>query len=104
MMRKRWILSGAAVVALLAALAGIGYAAGSGSRSAVAPTNTGVAGPMMTARDVMHDSPGMRAMHDRMPAALRAQCDAIYEQMDEMMGGSGMMGGLMASHHPTTEG
>jgi hypothetical protein len=103
MMGKRWILSGAAVVALLAASAGIGYAAG-GSRSAVASTDTRVAGHMMKACDAMHDSPEMQAMYGRMPAALRAQCDAIHEQMDEMMGGSGMMGGLMATHHPTTEG
>ena len=60
-----------------------------------------------------------QAMHDQMPAVLQARCDAMHEQMDQMMGsgmmggsgsgsglmtGSGMSGGSMADHHPSTEG
>lgn len=111
-MTKRWIVSGVAVGALLAATAGIAYAAGSGSENA----NTPVVSQMVAACDATHDSPGMQAMHDRMPAALQAQCDAMHDQMSSMMGGSGMMsgsgmmggsgatGGSMGSHHPSTEG
>jgi hypothetical protein len=29
----------------------------------------------------MHDSPGMRAMHERMPADHQARCDQLHEQM-----------------------
>jgi len=89
-MTKRWIVSGVAVVALFAATAGIAYAAGSGS----AGTNTPGATGMMTACEAMHDTPAMQAMHEHMSAAFQAQCDAMHEQMDGMMGGSGMMGQL----------
>jgi hypothetical protein len=120
-MTKRWIVSGIAVVALLAATAGIAYAAGSGNVSTKMPGASG----MMAACDAMHDTPAMQAMHEHMPAALQARCDAVHEQMDNMMGGSsemdssgmmsgsGMMGGSgttggsmagHASHHPATEG
>lgn len=106
-MTKRWIVSGVAVVALLGATAGIAYAAGSGSAGASTPGANG----LMTACAAMHDTPAMEAMHEHMPAALQAQCDAIHEQMVGMMGDSGMMdgsgmmgGGSMADHHPSTEG
>jgi hypothetical protein len=114
-MTKRWIVSGVTVVALLGATAGIAYAAGSGNANTSVPGAVG----MMTACDAMHDSPAMQAMHEQMPAALQAQCAAMHEQMDSMMGGgSGMMGGSSmmgsagttgsmtghASHHPSTEG
>jgi hypothetical protein len=115
-MTKRWVISGVAVVVtLLGATAGIAYAAGSGS----GPSNeTPVVGQMVAACDAMHDTPAMQAMHDHMPAALQVRCDALHEQMDqmmgsgmmggsEMMGGSGMTGtsgGSMADHHPSTEG
>jgi hypothetical protein len=108
-MTKRWIVSGVAVVALLLmATAGIAYAAGSGSGPSI---ETPSAGQMVAACDAMHDSPAMEAMHDQMPPALQAQCDAMHEQMDQMMGGgsgmmggSGMSGGSMADHHSSTEG
>ncbi len=104
-MRKRRIFAGAVVVALFAATAGIAYAAGSGSRSG---TEGGASSPfvaqMAATCDAMYDSPAMEAMHDQMPAALRARCDAMHEQMDSAMGGSGMMGGSMSSHHSATEG
>lgn len=105
-MTKRWIVSGAVVVALLAVTAGIAYAAGSGGGPSTGPA----AGQMLVGCDAMHDSPGMLAMHDHMPAALQARCDAMHEQMDSMMSGSSMMGGSgktgasMAGHHPSTEG
>lgn len=89
-MTKRWIVSGGAVAALFVATAGIAYAAGTGSTS---PASAPAAGQMFTACDAMHDSPAMEAMHDQMPAVLQARCDAIHEQMDQMMSGSGMTGG-----------
>ena len=109
-MKKRWIVTGVAVVSLVAATAGIAYAAGRGSGTTRPPAAGG-----MAAHDAMHDSPAMQAMHDQMPAALQAKCDALHEQMDQMMagmmGGSGMMGGeagnsgrSMDDHHPSTEG
>lgn len=112
MMTKRWIISGVAVVTLLAATAGIAYAAGRDSGPSI---ETPATGQMVAACDAMHDSPAMQAMHDQMPAVLQARCDAMHEQMDQMMGsgmmggsgmmtGSGMSGGSMADHHPSTEG
>jgi hypothetical protein len=69
---------------------------------------------MATAHDAMHDSAAMQAMHDQMPAALQAKCDALHERMDQMMASmmdgsgmmdrSGMMDGSMADHHMSTEG
>jgi hypothetical protein len=59
---------------------------------------------MWAACDAMHDSAAMEAMLGQMPAALQARCDAMHEHMDQMMGGSGMMGGSMADHHPAAEG
>jgi hypothetical protein len=108
-MRKRWIFSAAVVVVLLAATAGIAYAASRGGGGG----NGNVQGvsQMVATCDAMHDSPWMQAMHDRMPAALQAQCDTMHERMagmmgggSGMMGGAGMMGGSMASHHPSTGG
>ena len=111
-MTKRWIISGVAVVTLLAATAGIAYAAGSGS----GPSGAQVPTQMIAAMDAMHDSPGMEAMHENMPAALQARCDAMHAAMESMMGSSGMMdgsamtkgaattGGSMADHHSSTEG
>jgi hypothetical protein len=89
-MRKRWIVLGVAVAVAVAVTAGIALAA---SRGPAAPTSTGQA--MVQACDVMHDSQAMQQMYGQMPAALRAQCDAMHDQMDQMMGGSGqgMMGG-----------
>ena len=112
-MTKRWIVSGVAVVALLAATAGIAYAARSGSGPSI---ETPAVGQTVAACEAIHDSPVMQAMHDHMPAALQGRCDAMHEQMDQMMGSSGMMsgsgmaggsgmgGGSMADHHPSTEG
>ena len=110
-MKKTWIVTGVAVVSLVAATAGIAFAAGRGTGTSQHPG----AGRMAAAHDAMHDSPAMQAMHDQMPAALKANCDALHEQMDQMMAsmmdGSGMMdgeagntGGSMADHHLSTEG
>jgi len=117
-MKKRRIVTGIAIVPLLAATAGIAFAAGRGSSSG---TKAPIAHQMVAACDAMHDSPARQAMHDRMPAALQASCDAMYEEMDHMvssmMDGSGMISGSsmmdgsaattsgsMADHHPSTEG
>ena len=116
-MRKQWIFAGTVVVALLAATAGIAYAAGSGGEDASGYGNMSVDRQAAVACDAMHDSTVMQATHDQMPVALQAQCDAMHEQMGDMMGGSGMMdgsgmmggsgmmdGGSMASHHPAQGG
>ena len=113
-MKKRWIVTGIAVVSLVAATAGIAFAAGRGSASS---TQAPVSGQVAAAHDAMHDSPGMQAMHDQMPAGLQAECDALHEQMDQMMGSmmggsgmSGMMGGSagtsgsIADHNSSAEG
>lgn len=93
-MRKRWIFLTVAAVAVVALTAGIALAAGLGSQPSTAWQG------MVQACDAMHDSQAMERMHKQMPAALRAQCDAMHEQMDQMMGGRGMMGGGgMADHH-----
>ena len=105
-MKKRWIVSVAAVVALLALTAGVAYAAGSGRGSSAAPATSGIA----VACQAMHDSGGMQAMHDHMPAWLHERCAAMQEQMDQMMADSNMMGGSaaasrsMTGHHPPAEG
>jgi hypothetical protein len=122
-MKKTWIVTGIVVVSLVAATAGIAFAAGRGSGNTRSPA----AGQMAAAHDAMHDSMEMQAMHDQMPAALHAKCEAMHEQMDQMMAsmmsgsgkmsgpgmmsGSGMMdddvgitGGSMADHHSSTEG
>lgn len=98
-MKKSWIITGITIVASLALTAGIAFAAGRGSSS---PTRTAAAGymgtdQMMAAHSAMHDSPAMQAMHDRMPAAQRERCEALHEQMDQMMGSmtSGSMTGGM---------
>lgn len=113
-MKKRWILLGIAIVAVLALTAGIAFAAGRGSGSGTSPVATQ---QMVAGMDAMHDSPAMQKVHAQMPAALRAQCEAMHGQMDQMMSGpgsmmsgSGMTGGAgsemtdgsMASHHSTS--
>lgn len=104
-MMKRWIVSGIAVVALLAVTTGMAYAVGSGSDPATVP----VTGQLSTAYDAMHDSPGMQAIHDHISPAAQAGCDAMHAQMDQMMGNSAMTGdslttgGSMADHHPSME-
>ena len=73
---------------------------------------------MWSTMDAMHDSAAMQQIHEQMPAELRAQCEAMHEQMSQMMGSmsgvsgmggmSGGMGGMTgglgshAAHHPTT--
>jgi len=117
-MRKRWIVLGVGAVAVVALTAGIAFAAGRGSgtptsKSMGSVTSSSTWQGMAQTCDAMHDLPAMEAMRDQMPANLRAQCDAMHEQMGQMMqnmgsmmggsgttGGSGMMGnGGMADHH-----
>src|SRR6266511_2728081 len=119
-MRKRWMLLGVAAAALVALTAGIAFAAGRGSatpssKSTGSVTTVSTWQGMVQTCDAMHDSPAMEAMRDQMPANLQAQCDAMHEQMAEMMQGMGSMmdgsrmiggqgtmsGGSMADHHVT---
>ncbi len=119
-MTKRWIISGVLAAALLTATVGIAYAVGNAD---VSPPEPGTIG-LLAACEAMHDTPAMQAMHEHMPTVLQASCDAMHEQMDQMMGTAGMMGsfgmmgspgmgtasvsgmsgGSMADHHPSTEG
>ncbi len=120
-MRKRWIVLGVGAVGVVALTAGIAFAAGLGSatpasKSTGSFTSSSTWQGMAQTCDAMHDSPAMEAVRDQMPANLRAQCDAMHEQMGQMMqnmgsmmgnsgttSGSGMMGsGGMADHHTTS--
>ncbi len=119
-MKRRWVFTGLAVVVVLALTAGIAFAAGRGTGSGSSAPAKGWS-QMAGACDAMHDTPAMVQMRAHMPAATRAQCEAMHEQMGQMMGGSGMMngtvtgptsvmmggsgsgmmgGGSHASHHP----
>ena len=100
-MRTKWVFLSVAAVLVLGLTAGVAYGVGRQSPTQ-GPTTTGsqvnvsASGWQGKARscEAMHDSPAMQRMHQRMPASLRAQCQATHEQMDQMMSGMGsMMGG-----------
>jgi hypothetical protein len=108
-MKARLISLGVAIGFTLALTLGFVFASGgtapvTGGSGEVLSTN-GAAG-LWTVMDAMHDSPAMEAIHAQMPDDLRAQCDAMHEQMQQMMDGadSGMMGGDMSAHHPESVG
>ncbi len=87
-MKGRWIFVGVAIGIVLSLSLGFAFA----DRSA-APT--GGMGSMFATCNAMHESPAMERMHAQMPAAWRAQCDAMHAQMGQMMGGAGRMGPTM---------
>lgn len=108
-MKARWFAIGL-VVGLAGALTlGFGFAS-----AAPDPTEDQVgraATPgWLEQMDAMHDSSAMQRMHEQMPEEAQAQCDAMHEQMDQMMGqgtmGPGMMGSgaIHAAHHPDVSG
>ena len=97
-MKARWITLGVAIGLVLAFTVGFGFA------SDRTPSNAGASTERWAGMESMHDSAGMRRAHAQMPEELQAQCDAMHEQMDEMMQNGGMMGGDMSSNHPGTLG
>ena len=102
-MRSRWIFVGMA--AGLALVLTVGFAFGSSRSTSAAVDRGGNAGTqtdLWTAMDVMHDSPAMQRIHAQMPEELQALCQAMHEQMRQMMGAGGMISGGMGSHHSGT--
>jgi hypothetical protein len=91
-MKKRWIFTGLAVVAVLALTAGLAFAAGRGTGSGSSTPATGWS-RIVASCNAIHDPPAVAQMWAHMPAAAQAQCEAMHEQMGRMMNGSGMMGG-----------
>jgi hypothetical protein len=91
-MNKRWVFMGVAVIAVLALTAGVAFAAGRGAGSGSSNPTTSWS-QMVATCDAMHASPSMAQMRAYMPAVARAQCEAMHEQMGQMMNGSGMMNG-----------
>lgn len=89
-MKARYLGLGIAIGLVLTLTLGFAYR-GSGTMMS---GFMGARGDMRTAMEAMHDSPQMRAMHERMPEGLQAHCDALHEQMESsgMMGTGGMMG------------
>lgn len=97
-MKVRWISLGVAIGLALALT--VGFAFGSGRSTPAAADRGGSAAVTQTdgwaAMKAMHDSPAMQRLHAQMPEELRAQCEAMHEQMEQMMGaGSGNPGGMM---------
>ena len=116
-MKGRWIVLGAGLGLLLALTFGFVHASG----GSMPGPGTGGAGSMMDAGEMqatmqeVHDSPGMQALHAQMPEELRAQCEAMHEQMSQMMASMPGMGGMAgmggsagagshSAHHPATAG
>lgn len=96
-MKVRWILLGVVIGLGLALTVGFAFASARSS-----PAATG--GQAWVGMEAMHESPAMQRFHAQMPEELRAQCEAMHEQMHQMMQDSGMMGGDMSSHHSGTTG
>src|SRR3989304_9938482 len=105
-MKVRWISLGVAIGLGLALTVGFAFASDrstpdvTGGRGGAAVTQT----DGWAAMEAMHDSPAMQRLHAQMPEELQAQCQAMHEQMEQMMGAGGMMSGDMDSHHPGMAG
>ena len=92
-MRSRWIFVGMA--AGLALVLTVGFAYGSGRSTSAGVDRGGNAvtqTDLWAAMDAMHDSPAMQRIHAQIPQELQAQCQAVHELMEQMMGAGGMMG------------
>ena len=105
-MKVRWTSLGVAIGLTIALTVGFAFTsdrstpvAEDGGSAAITQTNGWAA-----AMEAMHDSPAMQRLHAQMPEELQAQCDAMHEQMEQMMGAGGMMGGDMSAHHSGTTG
>lgn len=108
-MKRTRSIAAAAVIAISGLLTGVAWA---GGRQPQVPLGSAQGKGLATACAAMHDSPAMERMHQQMPPAMQAQCDAMHaQQMGSGMTGSGMMGSSammgdpsastsMTDHHP----
>ena len=99
-MKARWTSLGVAIGLAVALTVAFAFAS---DRSTPVADGGGSAAVTQTdgwaAMEAMHDSPAMQRLHAQMPEELQTQCEAMHEQMEQMMGGGEMMGGEMSSHH-----
>lgn len=80
-MKLRWMVLGVAIGLVLTLTVGFAFASG---RPPTSGPGVGKA-DHAAAMEAMHDSPTMQRMHAEMPEEIRAQCEAMHEQVDEMM-------------------
>lgn len=104
-MKVRWTSLGVAIGLAVALTVGFAFAsnrstpaADDGGSAAITPTDG------WDGMEAMHDSPTMQRLHAQMPEGLQAQCEAMHDEMEQMMGAGGMMGGDMSAHHSGTTG
>lgn len=105
-MKIRWTSLGVAIT--LAVALTVGFAFASDHSMQIAADRRGSAAITQTdgwaAMEALHDSPAMQRLHAQMPEEVQAQCEAMHDQMEEMMGAGGMMGGDTSAHHSGTAG
>ena len=106
-MKVRWTSLGVAIGLAIALTVGFAFAS---DRSTTTAVDSGESAAITqvdgwAAMEAMHDSAAMQRLHAQMPEELQAQCEAMHEQMVQMMGAGGMMaGGDMSSHHTGMSG
>ena len=87
-MKMRWLLATTLVGVVLGAAVPLALAAGQSESPAPVPASVTHTGMSWAAMESMHDSPAMQRMHDKMPSNLEKQCDAMHEQMGQVIAGS----------------
>ncbi len=109
-MRTRWIFLGVAASLAVLLAVGFAFAADRGSDPAQQMGSGWDRVAMAATCDAMHDSPAMQRLHEGMAPDAATQCDAMHEQMAQMMGqmdgmmGSGISGvGDTDGHHAAME-
>ena len=104
-MKIRWTSLGVAIGLAVALAVGFAFAS---DRSTLVSYDGGSAPITQTdgwaGMEAMHDSPAMQRLHAQMPEEVQAQCEAMHDQMEEMMGAGGMMGGDTSAHRSGTTG